>query len=87
MARPRPLTFRSRGWKDILWRVYHNVPEHRIISIAAGVTFFALLAIFPALAALVAIYGLFADPGQSVGMLPIWQTSCLEGQLKSLVNS
>jgi membrane protein len=31
--------------------------------IAAGVTFFALLAMFPAVGALVSIYGLFADPG------------------------
>jgi membrane protein len=33
-----------------------------VITIAAGVTFYSLLAIFPAIAALVAIYGLFADP-------------------------
>ncbi|WP_245286664.1 YihY/virulence factor BrkB family protein [Bradyrhizobium sp. ARR65] len=51
-----------RGWKDILLRVYANVDEHRILALAAGMTFYSLLAIFPALAALVAIYGLFADP-------------------------
>ena len=33
------------------------------MSIAAGVTFFALLAMFPAIGALVSIYGIFADPG------------------------
>ena len=33
------------------------------MSIAAGVTYYALLAIFPAIAALVSVYGLFADPG------------------------
>ena len=32
------------------------------MAVAAGVTFYALLALFPALAALVSIYGLFADP-------------------------
>ncbi len=51
-----------RGWKDILLRVYANIGEHRIVAIAAGVTFYTILAIFPALAALVALYGLFADP-------------------------
>ena len=51
-----------RGWKNILLRVYQNIGKHRIIIIAAGITFYSLLAIFPALAALVAIYGLFADP-------------------------
>ncbi len=50
-----------RGWKDILLRVYNNISEHRILANAAGITFYALLAIFPAIAALVSIYGLFAD--------------------------
>jgi membrane protein len=50
------------GWKDIFWRIYENIPEHRVLAIAAGVTFYALLAIFPGIAALVALYGLFADP-------------------------
>jgi membrane protein len=51
-----------RGWKDILLRVYRNVSDHRVALLAAGITFYSLLAIFPALAALVAIYGLFFDP-------------------------
>jgi membrane protein len=52
----------ARGWKDILWRCYGRLTQDRILAIAAGATFYALLAIFPAIAALVAIYGLFADP-------------------------
>lgn len=52
----------AKGWKDIFWRIYENLSEHRVIAIAAGVAFYALLAIFPALAAFVALYGLFADP-------------------------
>jgi membrane protein len=51
-----------RGWRDILLRVYNNIGKDRVITIAAGVTFYSLLAVFPAIAALVAIYGLFADP-------------------------
>lgn len=51
-----------RGWKDILLRVYKNLGKNRVIVVAAGVTFYSLLAIFPAIAAMVAIYGLFADP-------------------------
>ena len=43
-------------------RVYANIGEHRILSLAAGVTYYSILAIFPALAALVAIYGLLSDP-------------------------
>jgi len=37
--------------------------------IAAGVTFYTLLAIFPAIAALIAIYGLFADPATIASQL------------------
>ena len=50
------------GWKDILLRVYQNIGKHRVIALAAGVAFYALLAIFPAIAALVAVYSFFADP-------------------------
>jgi membrane protein len=57
-----PSNITRKGWKDILLRVYRRISEHRIISFAAAVTFYNLLAIFPAIAALVAIYGLFADP-------------------------
>jgi membrane protein len=57
-----PADIPARGWKDILWRCYGRLTEERILTIAAGVTFYTLLAIFPAIAALVAIYGLFADP-------------------------
>lgn len=57
-----PSEIPARGWKDILYRVYQNVSDHRILALAAGMTFYSLLAIFPALAALVAIYGLFSDP-------------------------
>jgi membrane protein len=57
-----PLQLRRSAWKDIFWRIYQNVSEHRIFATAAGVSFYALLAIFPGIAALVALYGLFADP-------------------------
>ena len=58
----RQLPFLPRGWKDILWRVYEQFQHDRVMAVAAGVTFYALLALFPAVAALVSIYGLFADP-------------------------
>jgi membrane protein len=51
-----------RTWTEIIRLLYEAIGQHRVVSIAAGVTFFSLLAIFPAIAALVAIYGLFADP-------------------------
>jgi membrane protein len=51
-----------KGWKDILFRVYENVSRHRVMALAAGITYYTILAIFPAIAALVAVYGLFSDP-------------------------
>ena len=42
-------------------RVWSEFWEDRILSVAAGVTFFALLALFPAIASIVSLYGLFAD--------------------------
>jgi membrane protein len=54
------------SWKTILWQLFENISAHRVLAVAAGVTFYALLAIFPGLAALVALYGLFADPS-SIG--------------------
>jgi membrane protein len=57
-----PSEIPGRGWKDILVRVYREISDDRVMAIAAGVTFYVLLAIFPAVAALVSVYGLFADP-------------------------
>lgn len=50
-----------RGWRDILARAWNAFQEDNITLVAAGVTFYALLAFFPGLAAFVALYGLFAD--------------------------
>jgi membrane protein len=51
----------ARGWKDIAWRILWSIPADRVLSTAGGVAFFVLLAIFPAIATLVSLYGLFAD--------------------------
>ncbi len=57
-----PWHFSWAAWKDILWRTFNQVQEDRLLAIAAGVVFYALLALFPALTALVSLYGLFARP-------------------------
>jgi len=51
------------AWTEFAQRFYSAIGQHRVVSIAGGVTFFVLLAIFPAIAALVSIYGIFSDPG------------------------
>jgi membrane protein len=60
--RTSPLQISWQGWKQILWRTYVRINEDRLLAIAAGVVFFGLLAIFPAITALVSFYGLFANP-------------------------
>jgi membrane protein len=57
---PWPISLRGR--KDILLRVYDKIGQDRVVALAAGVTFYSILALFPAIAALVSLYGLFADP-------------------------
>jgi len=59
----RARTKARRAWLEILRLLYSAIGQHRVVSIAAGVTFFVLLAMFPAVGALVSIYGLFSDPG------------------------
>jgi len=57
-----PAEIPAKGWKDVLLRVYANISAHRILALAAGMTYYSILAIFPAIAALVALYGFFSDP-------------------------
>jgi membrane protein len=61
-----PSEIPALGWKDILLRVYNGISDDRILANAAGVTYYALLALFPGIAAVVSIYGLFADPSSIV---------------------
>ncbi|TCM58720.1 membrane protein [Rhizobium sp. PP-F2F-G48] len=58
-----PSAIPFHGLKDVFWRVIAEISEDRVTLIAAGVTYYLLLALFPALAALVSIYGFVADPG------------------------
>jgi membrane protein len=86
-----PSEIPPRGWKDIFWRIYQNLSEHRVIAIAAGVTFYVLLAIFPGIAALVSVYGLFADAttiskhlNMLAGLLPGGAVDIISEQLQRL---
>ncbi len=87
----RPSEIPGRGWKDVLWRVAAEVSEDHVALIAAGATFYLLLALFPALAAFVSIYGFVANP-QTIaehiaflgGVLPSGGLELVRSQLKSL---
>jgi membrane protein len=50
------------GWKESARRTLADFSRHRVMTEAAAVTFYSVLALFPAIAALVSLYGLFANP-------------------------
>ncbi|WP_207762149.1 YihY/virulence factor BrkB family protein [Arboricoccus pini] len=88
-----PTRIPLRGWWDIAFRIWRNIGEDRLLSVAAGMTFYTLLAIFPAIAAFVSLYGLLAS-GQSVegtldylrGVLPPDALDLLADQMRRLVS-
>jgi membrane protein len=51
-----------RDWKEIAKRVFKALGDDRLLAVAAGIVFYGLLAFFPAITALVSIYGLVTDP-------------------------
>jgi membrane protein len=57
-----PAHIPAAGWKDILWRTYEQFNDDRLLAVAAGVVFYGLLALFPAITALVSCYALVVDP-------------------------
>jgi membrane protein len=72
-----PADITSRGWKEIARGIFHNVADHRLLVLGAGSAFYTILALSPTLAALVSLYGLFADaervtdfPAALSGLLP-----------------
>jgi membrane protein len=60
----RPRDIPKAGWRDIALRTKNELSEDHASLVAAGVAFYILLAIFPAIAALISIWGLVADPAQ-----------------------
>ena len=60
----KPSEISSSGWKKILINVKDQIASDNVSIISAGVAFYSFLAIFPAIAALVSIYGLITDPQQ-----------------------
>jgi membrane protein len=53
-----------RGTVELVKRVMAGIKRHNVSLVAAGVAYYSLLAIFPAMIAVVAIYGLVATPEQ-----------------------
>lgn len=56
-----PTAIPWRGWKDVALRAYREVQNDRLLALAASVVFYSLVALFPAIAAGVSSYALFAN--------------------------
>jgi membrane protein len=86
-----PSEIPALGWKDIVWRLWEEFNKDRVLLIAAGATFYLLLALFPALAAFVSLYGFVADPttvadhvAYLAGLLPSGGLDIIRQQLQAL---
>lgn len=63
-----------RGWRDILTRVKTEIGSDHVTLVAAGLAMCGLLAVFPGLAAVIAIYGLFASPAHVVEHMQVFSS-------------
>ena len=88
-AAPRP----HRRW-ELLSHVWNELDRNHVSVLAAGVAFYALLAIFPGMSALISTYGLVADPIEVAselsalrGILPTEAMKLLSDQLNGLVHA
>lgn len=87
-----PLQIGPVGWRQTLVRTVRAFNTDQIPSVAAGVTFFALLALFPAIGAFVSLYGLFGDVAaaerqlaQMAGFLPDGAIAVVGDQITRLI--
>jgi len=89
-----PAEFGKRDYKEIARRTKQDIKTDNVGLLAAGVGFYAFLALFPALTALVSIYGLFADPAQvqaqvqaTASVLPEQAQAIVQSQLERIARS
>jgi membrane protein len=90
----RPTQIPPAGWKDILWRTWERSSSDNIGIVAAGVAYSGLFALFPAVAALVSVYGLAAEPAavdaqfdQLAGLLPADALSIVRDQASKVART
>jgi membrane protein len=89
-----PLGISRRGWFAVLAATVREFGHDQIPAVAASGTFYALLALFPALAAFVSLYGLVADVDKARrqiltlgGVLPGGAISVIDQQLTRLAQT
>jgi membrane protein len=95
-ARPvrSPKRISARGWRDVVARTWRGARDDKVTLAAAGLAFYAMLSIFPALLAVVSIYGLVANPADVereirgiASAIPPSARDLLLGQLQQIVSA
>lgn len=88
-----PVRIPFKGWRDVFLRVFHAFNDNNLSIIAAGVSFYGMLAIFPGVAAFVSVYGLIQDPANVVsqmeslsGVVPPDVISTVTGQMSQVAS-
>lgn len=59
-----PAEIPAKGWKDVAVRVKRQVKEDNVGLVGAGVAFYSFLALFPAMIALISLYGIVVKPSE-----------------------
>ncbi|MCO5166524.1 MAG: YihY/virulence factor BrkB family protein [Planctomycetes bacterium] len=75
----RPTQIPARGWRDVLRRVWQQTTRDNVDLVAAGVAFYLLLSIPPALGAVISVYGLVTDPARVAAQLEELSRAIPEG--------
>ena len=83
-AADKPTGIPAKGWLQIVKRGWKESSADQVPLLGAGVAFYAFLALFPALIAVVSLYGLFADPA-AIGTQINAMTSALPEQARTLI--
>lgn len=90
----KPSEVPAQGLRDVLARVRSEAKVDHVPLLSAGVAFYALLAMVPAIVAVVSIYGLVADPEQvRAQMIDVLRTAprevreLISAQLESIASS
>jgi membrane protein len=89
-----PTQIPLKGWRDVALRVKERIKRDDVSLLAAGVAFFALLALVPGLVAVVSLYGLIANPSDIqrnvddvLAAAPQEVRDLIQSQLSSIVAS
>lgn len=88
-----PADIPAQGWWEVLKRTARKISDNRLVTEAAGITFYTLLSLFPGLGALVSLYGLVADPAtigdhlsMLAGLIPAGGMDIVTTQLRTLTS-